>query len=154
LGRELVKSMILEDQALLFSLFHDGTIEDITKTQKGIKFSVDIMYLAERIKPGYKKVMIELIHLKDFYFDTSDSNDIINDLKELNHLDLEILKTDEYKDCIKIFCSANQGKLFGFLNIKTDYISILDPEGNKIELRELERLCGDYWDEFGNRIKS
>ncbi|MDF2571041.1 MAG: hypothetical protein K0R55_2645 [Sporomusa sp.] len=146
--------MILEDQELLFSLFHDGTIEEITTTQNGLKFSVDIMYLAEKIKPGFKNIVIELINLEDFYFEVSDSNDIMIDYQELNRLDLEILKTDKFHDRINIFCSANQGNVLGYLNIKTSHIEIYDPEGNSIELNNLERLCREYWDEFSLENKS
>jgi hypothetical protein len=141
--------MILEDQVLLFSLLHDGSIENITATQNGVKFSVDIMYLAEKIEPGFKNILIELIELEEFYFEEADKHFTTFDLQELNHLDLEILKTEQHQNRIKIFCSAGHGTLFGFVNIKTSSIEISDPHCNKINLSKLQSVCKEYWDNFG-----
>lgn len=146
--------MILEDQALLFSLLHDGTIEDITTIKNGVRFSIDIMYLAEKINPIFKHIVIQLIYLEDFYFDASDSNVITNDYQKLNSLNLEILKTDACGGRIKVFCSANQGQTLGFLNIKVKQIELYDPEGFRIELSKLESLCKEYWNDFGLRHES
>ncbi|WP_169090843.1 hypothetical protein [Paenibacillus sp. PL91] len=141
--------MILEDQALLFSLLHDGTIEDITTIKNGVRFSVDIKYLAEKINPMFNHIVIQLIYLEDFYFKASDSNVITYDYQKHNSLNLEILKTDACGDRIKVFCSANQGNTLGFLNIKVKQIELYDSEGIRIELSKLESLCKEYWDDLG-----
>ncbi len=55
---ELVEEMHLnlENQEMLFSIFHDGSIEEIRDSVDGIEFTVDIMNLAERIKPQFRGI--------------------------------------------------------------------------------------------------
>jgi len=64
---------------------------------------------------------------------------------------LEILNAEISGDKIKVFCSANNGQSYGFLNVKTNEIQISDPEHTLIELSDLQTLCRDYWDDFGRR---
>ncbi|RED53193.1 hypothetical protein DFP98_1509 [Cohnella phaseoli] len=59
---ELVEEMHLnlENQEMLFSIFHDGSIEEIRDSVNGIEFTVDIMNLAERIKPQFRGIIQHL----------------------------------------------------------------------------------------------
>lgn len=141
----------LEDQELLFSIFHDGGFEDIRDTGDGIEFTVDIMYLAERIKPQFTGIVVKLIHPAEVYLEDVDTNKIIRDFKELNQLDTEILKADVSEDKVKVFCSVNRGQSFGYLSVKAREVYIYDPERNPISLEKLTTICKSYWDDLRNR---
>ncbi|RNB92505.1 hypothetical protein EDM56_02075 [Brevibacillus fluminis] len=143
--------MNLENQEMLFSIFHDGGIEDIKESVDGIEFTVDIMYLAERIKPQFRSIIIKLIYPAELYLEDVDTKEIIQDFKELNKLDIEILKTDISEDKVKIFCSVDGGQSFGYLNVKASEINIYDPERNPSSLEDLKIICKNYWDNFRHR---
>ncbi|CAN7498256.1 hypothetical protein LJR153_003465 [Paenibacillus sp. LjRoot153] len=140
--------MNLENQELLFSIFHDGGVEDIRDTVDGIECTIDIMYLAERIKPKFRGIIIKLIYPAELYIEYVDTSETIRHFKELNKLDIEILKAQVIEDTVKVFCSINGGKSFGYLNVKASEIYIYDPERNLISLEELKTICNQYWDDF------
>ncbi|ANE45864.1 hypothetical protein SY83_05590 [Paenibacillus swuensis] len=144
--------MKLEDQELLFSLFHDGSIRAIERHGNKITFSVDILYLAERINSSYEYFEIVLNDTLEFYFEDSESNEITTQPQGINKLELEILKTELIEEKIKIFCSANNGCLFGFLIINAKDIRVLDPKQNNINLKVLEVIAKNYWEEFGHEL--
>lgn len=143
--------MKLEEQELLFSIFHDGSIYGLMDASDQLVFQVDIMYLAERINPNFRCFYIHIIRPLEFYFEESDSLKKIFDIEEINKLELEILKTEINIGVIKVFCSANNGNIFGFLNIKAAEIEIYDQIHMSIELERLRSLAQEYWDEFGER---
>ncbi|MDD9269358.1 hypothetical protein ACFPES_20110 [Paenibacillus sp. GCM10023248] len=143
--------MNLENQEMLFSIFHDGGIEEIRDTFDGIEFTVDIMYLAERIKPQFRGFIVKLINPAELYLEDVDTNVIIKDFNELNKIDIEILKTDISEDKVKVFCSLSGGQSFGYLNVKASEINIYDPERNSISLEDLKTICKNYWDDFRQR---
>ncbi len=140
--------MNLENQEMLFSIFHDGSIEEIRDSVDGIEFTVDIMYLAERIKPQFRGIIVKLIYPAELFLEDVDTNEMLQDLKELNKLDIEILKTNISEDKVKVFCSVNGGQSFGYLNVKASEINIYDPERNPISLEDLKKICKNYWDDF------
>lgn len=141
----------LEEQELLFSIFHDGSIYEIIVASDQLVFQVDIMYLAERISPNFRCFYIHIKRPLEFYFEESDSLKKIFDLEEINKLELEILKTEINKGVIKVFCSANNGNIFGFLHIKAVEIEIYDQLHKSIELERLRTIAQEYWDDFGKR---
>jgi hypothetical protein len=142
--------MNLEDQELLFSIFHDGSIFDLSSNDKELFFSIDIMYLAERLNPTFRYFTVQILNPSEFYFEVSESKRVVNN-EEINNLGLEILKTEMTRGKIRVFCSANNGDTFGFLNIKTRDIQIFDQERKRLELKQLEVMAREYWDEFGRR---
>ncbi|MFC3846185.1 hypothetical protein ACYEXS_32645 [Paenibacillus sp. MAH-36] len=143
--------MNLENQELLFSIFHDGGVEDIRNTVDGIECTIDIMYLAELIKPQFRGIIIKLIYPAELYLEDVDTSETIRDFKELNKLHIEILKAQVIEDKVKAFCSINEGQSFGYLNVKASEIYIYDPERNLISLEDLKTICNQYWDDFSNR---
>jgi hypothetical protein len=99
----------LENQELLFSILHDGSVVDIRATVDGIECTVDIMYLAERIKPHFKCIIIKLYHPAELYLEDIDTNEIIRDYEKLIKIDTEILEANINEDRFK----NNQRKLLG-----------------------------------------
>lgn len=145
--------MNLEEQELLFSIFHDGSIYELRDAPDQLTFQVDIMYLAERINPSFRCFYIYVKKPLNFYFEESISLKKIIDLEVINKLELEILKTDINEGVIKVFCSAENGNNFGFLYIKADEIEIYDQAHKSIELDRLRIIAQEYWDDFGKRYR-
>ncbi|NOU96218.1 hypothetical protein GC093_23760 [Paenibacillus sp. LMG 31456] len=145
--------MNLENLELLFSIFHDGGVEDIRGTVDGIECTIDIMYLAELIKPQFRGIIVKLIYPAEMFLEDVDTSEIIRDFKELNKLDIEILKTHISEENVKVFCSINGGQSFGYLNVKASEIYIYDPERNPISLEGLKEICNHYWDDFSKRSR-
>lgn len=143
----------LENQELLFSIFHDGGVEEIRENVDGIECTIDIMYLAERILPQFRGIIIKLIYPAELYLEYVDTSETIRDFKELNKLDIEILKADINEDKVKVFCSINGGQSFGYLNVKASEVYIYDPERNLISLEDLKTICNQYWDDFRKRAR-
>ncbi|WP_424769319.1 hypothetical protein [Paenibacillus sp. sgz302251] len=143
--------MDVEDQALLFNLLHDGTIERIATFKHGYKLSIDIPYLAEKLDPTFQHIFVDLRYVEVFYFEMSDSSSNIFKVNELIDLQLEILEADQESDRVKVFCRSSEKDLVGFLIFKTSQIEIQDPDGNTIGISKLQRLCSEYWDMLGKR---
>ncbi|CAG7659232.1 hypothetical protein ACFQI7_37735 [Paenibacillus allorhizosphaerae] len=145
--------MNLENQELLFSIFHDGGLEDIRDTVDGIECTIDIMYLAELINPRCRGIIVKLIYPAELYLEDVDTSETIRDFKELNKLDIEILKAQVNEDKVKVFCSINGGQSFGYLNVKASEIYIYDPERNLVSLETLKTICNHYWDGFSKNAR-
>lgn len=145
--------MNLEDQELLFSIFHDGSICELKDASDRLVFQVDIMYIAERINPDFHCFYIHVKKPLEFYFEEYDSLNKIFDLGEINKLELEILKTDINEGAIKVFCSAENGNIFGFLHIKADELEIYDQTNKNIELESFRLIAQKYWDDLEKRRK-
>ncbi|NOV01176.1 hypothetical protein [Paenibacillus planticolens] len=143
--------MNLENQELLFSIFHDGGVGDIKSTADGIECTIDIIFLAERIKPHFRGIIIKLIYPAELYLEDVDTSEIIREFDELNEFDIEILKTHISEDKVKIFCSINGGQCFGYLYVKASEIYVYDSEWNLISLEGLKTICNHYWDDFSKR---
>ncbi|QDH22655.1 hypothetical protein [Saccharibacillus brassicae] len=136
--------MNLNHQQLLFSLFHDGTLFNISKSGSDYLFSIDIPYLAERLNPDYSFFTLKLSQTQEFFFQQDTSNQVVEDLDELNRMQLEILKTDSTGSKIKVFCTDGPNEHFGFLHIKTEDIQIYDPKNRRLELVEVEQEARNY----------
>ncbi|MDQ3108895.1 MAG: hypothetical protein M3R17_03280 [Bacteroidota bacterium] len=57
-----------EDIADLFSMFHDGGIEEMIADENGHNLKIGLTYLAERIKPEYHFFYLRLISVEKFEF--------------------------------------------------------------------------------------
>ncbi|TXK84979.1 hypothetical protein [Paenibacillus sp. N3.4] len=143
--------MNLNNQELLFSILHDGSVVGIRNTADGIEFTVEIKYLAERIKPHFKGIIVKLNYPSELYLEDIDTKEIIRDFEELSKLDTEILKADINADKVRVFCSISNGQSFGYLNVKASEIYIYDPEHNPVCLEDLKIICKSYWDDFSKR---
>ncbi|RUT35759.1 hypothetical protein EJP77_01710 [Paenibacillus zeisoli] len=143
--------MKLEDQEVLFSIFHDGSICEITDLADRLVFSVDIMYLAERINPDFRCFHIHLMKPYVFFFEDYESGKKTYDFKEINKLELEILKTDIKDGKIEVFCSSDIDDIFGFLNINVVELLIFDQLHKSVGLERLRTIAQEYWGNFGER---
>lgn len=52
----------------VFSIFHDGDIEKAVLSEGTLKMTIDIPYLADRVKSGYKFFYVELDGFRDAEF--------------------------------------------------------------------------------------
>lgn len=143
--------MNLENQQLLFRLFHDGTIFDISKSGSDYSFPIDILYLAERIDPNFSFFNLKLTQTQEFFFEYDALNEVVEDHNEINRLELEILKTNSTGSKIKVFCTDGPNDIFGFLHIQAKDIQIYDQRNHRLELVEVEQAARGYWKEFGER---
>ncbi len=142
--------MNLENQQLLFSLFHDGSILNIKKDNHNYTFKVDILYLAERIYPDFCYLNVRLVGVQEFVLEIVEFSKVITDIDQMNQFDIEVLQAEIEDDGIKILCSCDRGD-FSYLTIKADDIQVYDPDWNAIELAQLEQIARGYWEDFAKR---
>ncbi len=144
--------MKLNDQKLLFQLFHDGTINSIIKQKNDYTFTVDILYLAERINSQFRYFYIRLVGTTELYFEDHSLKQVITESNELQQLEFEILKVESEVDQLRVFCSVDEDTI-GFLTIKTEDMIVYDQEWEILELVEVERIARGYWDDFEKRVR-
>ncbi len=142
--------MNLENQQLLFSLFHDGSILNIKKDSHNYTCRVDILYLAERIHPNFSYLNVRLVGVKEFILEKLEYSEVITDIDQMNKFDIEVLQAEIEGNGIKILCSCNHGE-FSYLTVKADDIQVYDPDWNAIELAQLEQTARGYWEDFAKR---
>ncbi|MCQ4088440.1 hypothetical protein [Saccharibacillus sp. JS10] len=140
--------MNLEDQKVLFNIFHDGTLFEIIKDGKDYLIKIEIQYLAERVKLGFDLFYIQLTQTHAIFFKDSESDRVIDDVSQINEMELEFLHTEVKEERISIFCGNEENNNYGFLIIEAKDIQIFDQEHKDLELNELKQMAQDYWNEF------
>ncbi len=143
----MTKKSNLEDQQLLFTLFHDGTLLDIVQQDKDYRMSIEIPYLAERINPHFELFRIRLIQPREIFYIDSESGKITEDPSEIGRMELEIWNTDLKEESIHIFCRNEEKNDFGYLVLAVEHIRIFDQAYNAVELSELKQIAQTYWNE-------
>ncbi|WP_179218468.1 hypothetical protein [Saccharibacillus sp. O23] len=142
-----IKKSNIEDQHLLFTLFHDGTLLDLVQQDKDYWMSIEIPYLAERIDPNFELFRIRLMQPHEIFYSDIESGRITEDPSEISRMELEIWNTDLKEGKIHIFCRNEENNDFGYLILAAEHIQIFDQAYNAVELSELKRIAQSYWDE-------
>lgn len=141
-----------ENQAQLFSIFHDGTLSFNTFQH----WAVDCQYLAEKLNPTYSSFILELHGIKILSFhpwfqDTTTPSEIWQEPSQIISLELEILGAELVQNEIKIFCQddfAQEEVVGGELYLEVEGITLFTQEKELFSLAELKDLATDYWTKF------
>ncbi len=151
-----------ENIAKLFSVFHDGGIADHLTKEKDLILTVEILYLAQRIHPSFKKFYLTLKQPQKIQFipwriDLAQKPVPILELKKIFEPDLDILEGQLQDDLVQVVCnqlSAGYDYCGGVLSFKTEGVDVQDEAGKRYSLEELTRLSEAYWKDWEKRDNS
>jgi hypothetical protein len=151
-----------EEIAEVFGIFHDGCISGGTKVYRTAKLIVEIEYLAERIRPTYRKFTVQIDDLEQVRFTpwTDDGHPLVPDITgfaEIASLDLGVLSAEAEGSKVRIACTQGRpglGYCGGFLEMAAERCSVFDESGREWTLEELRRLSDDYWSDWAARNKN
>jgi hypothetical protein len=143
----------------IFSIFHDGGISTATLQGENLILQIEIQYLSERINPEYKGFEVYLYGLSNIEFSTWPSDlksepKKITDIESIFKSELEILEASLKNNIIEVVCTQNSSKYNycgGELSFTVDTAEVRDESGKSYSLEDLNILCEDYWDEWGNK---
>lgn len=138
--------MILEEQADIFCIFHDGSFSEFIRNKKNINFTVDIKYLSRLVNPIFSSFKGQMINCSKLEYHLHREEDvIITDLKTLSELYLEISYAQVINGCVAVICYSHDNNLGGNLVFVAENIVIFDEAGQVIEIDELNEICKLYW---------
>ncbi|WML34972.1 hypothetical protein [Clostridium sp. OS1-26] len=137
--------MVLENQADIFSIFHDGSFTKFIKNQSDVEFIIEIEYLAELINPMFSLFKGKLKNCTKLeYHVWGEEHRIIDNLSTLGALDLEVLYAEVKGNYIEAKCFDDEN-CGGDLVIVTDDIIIFDENNQEVLLNKLVEICKSYW---------
>ncbi len=150
-----------ENISATFSIFHDGEIVNYHYDNDSLLIEVEIRYLAERIKSGFRKFMIRLIGVENIRFytwpnDPKSEPQVLSDTSTIFRPELEILKGNITKGQIQVVCNQPSTDLDycgGELILSAASVEVIDESGKSYSLEELVVLCNGYWDEWADKNK-
>ncbi|WP_160680559.1 hypothetical protein [Clostridium sp. C8-1-8] len=141
--------MNLENQATIFSIFHDGIFANFKTNSEDIEFTIEIHYLAQVMHPSFNLFKGVFKNCTKFeYHVWGEENSIIYTLDTLIKLDLEINDAKVVDDHIEIICLTDDNNHGGNLLIKAEDIILSDEDDHIITVNKLTEICKAYWDSF------
>ncbi|SDN52109.1 hypothetical protein SAMN04487897_10349 [Paenibacillus sp. yr247] len=144
--------MNIEDQAALFSIFHDGSLLDLASVPdtQDISFVIECKYIVEMLIPGENKLYGLIKNCHYIFFEHWDLDKAITDLYLINQYDLEIHDADVKRGYLNIICliESYRSSSGGTLYLKCDGIELYDENRNKIAMDELKQAANLYWSNF------
>jgi hypothetical protein len=141
---------IANDIRDLFTIFHDGSIVAIEKTDNDLRLKIDIQYLAELIEKDFEyfEVLLQEVHT----FELATWNDgLITDPAKIAALEFGIQNAD-LNDTGSISVLGNyypEGG--GTLTIDAAAYVLYDQRGDRMSLDQLKELSRYYWEEVMGR---
>jgi hypothetical protein len=139
----------------IFSIFHDGSIVGMSENNSGIELTVEIIYLANRVKSSYESFSMFLHDAKQVSFDTWPSNNEVEsfeiiDIYEIFKPELEILSAELEGNICKVACNQSSKEFEfcgGTLKFMCNKASVKDSGGKEYGIEELGEICSEYWEE-------
>jgi hypothetical protein len=147
----------VEQMAEVFTILHDGTIEDWEGDKALLTLKISCVYLAERINPSFANFYIDLydinkIELEPWLDEFANTPIIITDLKAIFNAKLEIMQGDMQNDAVLITCYQHD-KSFNYtggnLYVGCAEAKIYDHNKSELSINSLGDICKGYWDSFG-----
>lgn len=146
----------IQDIEDVFSIFHDGYIEDYQIDSDTVDLKIGIQYLAELIDKRYEYLNLRLLGVESIKYDAwADEPFIVTDWNEIFDLGIEILSTEADDDgqiIVHSNCDNAPNDSFqgGKLIIKCSDYELSDEESNSLTINQLKELSSYYWNEkFG-----
>ncbi|MES3025338.1 MAG: hypothetical protein V4857_27500 [Pseudomonadota bacterium] len=149
----------IEDLSDIFSIFHDGEISRFSMEGDNLDLEIEIMYLAKRVSPSYRKFQVSLQHVQNISFRTW-PNDLESEpatLSSLSHIfkaKLEILSGGSSGDFLTVICNQASPSFEycgGTLYLLADHAFVEDEGGLEYSIDDLRKLSKEYWDEWSKR---
>ena len=151
----------IEDLRDVFTIFHDGTIEETTFNSNDLVLKVQIEYLAQLIDPSFNWFELTLLKVQSLSFKPwAGSTKELTDIKTIFDLDLSIRSTqidEEGRLVIHVTCDEPTEGSYGGgeLRLRCENFSISDQQRNPLTLDELKCHSTIYWnDNFGTENKT
>jgi hypothetical protein len=141
----------------IFSILHDGTIESWTGDKEKLLLKVSCFYLAELIDKDFEYFYIEIIEVQKIELDTwinpiENGPQIFTELSDIFKAELEILSADIKDKDVVITCNQpfrDMNYSGGNLTINCKSLKVFDHDKNELTIEEFEKICNQYWDNFG-----
>jgi|APTNR8051073442_1049403.scaffolds.fasta_scaffold03514_4 hypothetical protein len=145
-----------DEIAEVFGLFHDGWISNGTFMGGNAEIVVEIEYLAERVRPTYRRFTIHLEDVDAIRFSPwievgSPSVPCISNFSEIVGLQLGLLSAEAADSIVRVACTQDQrdrGFSGGVLEIAAAKCRIFDEGGEEWTLTGLGGLAEGYWEEW------
>jgi hypothetical protein len=152
----------LENVRDIFSIFHDGSISSCALDGDDLTLDVEIQYLAERVKPEFRKFKVRLFGASNVRFSTWPSDlksdpVVLTDVPDIFDADLEILEGSLSEEEIKVVCNQHSSDLpycGGELRFHCLRAEVADEGGKGYSIEELSELCKGYWDDWSSRSQA
>jgi len=141
----------------IFSIFHDGTIKKAILSDQTMRMTIDIPYLADRVKSGNKYFFVELDGFRDVEFHAwsgmlGKNKELVTDLALIFRSELEILEANLKEERFEVVCNikstSNSNFYGGELLFRANSALVFDEAQKKYSISELKNICRDYWNEW------
>jgi len=149
-----------QDIAMIFSCFHDGSINHISYINGELSFDVHIQYLAQRINKSFTKFSVkicELSHLEFSPWPNSENENITVTIDQLFQSKLEVLKGEYFDGSFNIVLNQTSPKFSfcgGQLTITAKYATVMDESGKFCNIDMLNNLSHEYWKEWKENCRN
>jgi hypothetical protein len=146
----------LENVRDIFSILHDGSISSYALNGDDLTLEVEIRYLAERVKPEFRKFNVQLFGVGNVRFSTWPSDlksppVLITRVQNIFDAELEILEGTLRDDEIEVICNqhnSDRSYCGGELRFRCARAEVRDERGKDYSIEELNALCRGYWDDW------
>lgn len=141
----------------IFTIFHDGMIEEASLSDHKLKLKIEISYLAEKVKSEFKFFFVELDEFRGAEFrgwpaSLEGDKKHISRVSDIFELPLEILEAKLIGDRIEVVCNikSNADSEFcgGELLFHADAAVVRDEANKEYSITELGDLCRSYWNNW------
>ena len=141
----------------IFSVFHDGMIEEAVLSDQKLKLKIEISYLAERVKSGFKFFFVELegFHGAEFRgwpATLQGEKKLVTEFSAIFQSALEILEAKLTDGRIEVICNiksdADSEFCGGELLFSADAATVRDEANKDYSISELGEICKAYWSEW------
>lgn len=142
----------LEAVAAVFNIFHDGAITAAAWRGPDLLLTVEIPYLAERVRPDWERFTVELRAAAGLEFEPWLDHPRPPPLTEIGEIfqpELDILSCDLEADRVKLVCNQSADDWCGgFLRFAAAEALVFDQGGAPWALDQLGELCEGYWEQW------
>ena len=133
----------------IWNTLHDGQIIKIQgKTPGNLKLTIEIEYLAERLKGSFSSIILKLIECQHFtysFYKSKDETIIYSDIEKITEDDIAIILSCETKDNkLYIYCAC------GLIVCTYENCELYLLDNTLINYQDLNKACTEYWDEWEN----
>lgn len=150
-----------QELADIFTIFHDGVIEDFQIDENNLYLTIGCVYLAELVNPSFESFILKLINidkleLNSYSYITDHSNTedypiIISDIETIFEVEIDIFNAKSDNEFVKVnIWIVNDKSRFvaNQLNIKCENYSLYNEENKPFSINRLYKISENYWTKF------
>jgi len=149
----------VENICRIFSIFHDGEIEDYQFNNGNLQLEITIPFLAKKINPQFTKFNVTLNNIKNILYtnwpdDPKLESQKFTDTNIIFSQKLIILEGVLKNDLIQVVCnqtSSDYESSGGYLYFTAETAIVTDEANKKYSIEELDALCESYWNEWSKK---